>query len=118
MARSLLLKKKILVCDESTSSCDYQTDSIIQKCLRKNFKDSIIISIAHRIETIIDYDKIAVIENGMVQQFNSPYLLLTEKIENLKKNYFLDIINENGKNTSEHLKKIAEEKYNSLKKND
>jgi ABC-type multidrug transport system fused ATPase/permease subunit len=81
IARALLLNKKILICDESTSSCDYETDLIIQKCLRKNFKNSTIISIAHRIETISDFDRIVVIESGKVLKFvsASEFLKETEK---------------------------------------
>ncbi|KAG0257232.1 Multidrug resistance-associated protein 1 [Actinomortierella ambigua] len=76
LARALLRKTKILVLDEATSSVDMQTDELIQRTIRTEFKDRTILTIAHRIKTIMDSDKILVLEQGRVQEFDSPQELL------------------------------------------
>ncbi|KAI8612768.1 P-loop containing nucleoside triphosphate hydrolase protein [Chytriomyces sp. MP71] len=77
MAKALLQKSRILVLDEATSSIDIKTDELIQKILREEFVDSTILCIAHRINTILDYDKILVLEGGVVKEFNTPDALLS-----------------------------------------
>ncbi|KAF9435257.1 hypothetical protein BGZ76_006612 [Entomortierella beljakovae] len=76
LARALLRKTKILVLDEATSAVDVETDELIQKTIRKEFKDRTILTIAHRIKTIMDSDKILVLEKGQVQEFDTPTSLL------------------------------------------
>ena len=76
IARSLLRKPKILVMDEATASIDNETDSAIQKMIRENFQDTTILTIAHRLNTIMDSDKILVLDNGRVAEFDSPENLL------------------------------------------
>ncbi|KAG0012632.1 hypothetical protein BGZ80_011618 [Entomortierella chlamydospora] len=76
LARALLRKTKILILDEATAAVDVQTDELIQKTIRSEFKDRTILTIAHRIKTIMDSDKILVLEKGRVEEFESPQTLL------------------------------------------
>lgn len=78
LARALLRNSKILVMDEATASIDANTDSLIQQTIRKAFADSTIITIAHRLVTIMDYDRIVVLDSGQVVEEGSPSELLTK----------------------------------------
>ncbi|XP_036368003.1 canalicular multispecific organic anion transporter 2 [Octopus sinensis] len=79
LARALLRKTKVLVLDEATAAVDMETDDLIQKTIRSEFKDCTILTIAHRLHTVIDYDKIMVLDNGVICEFDSPKHLLKNK---------------------------------------
>ncbi|KAF9355136.1 hypothetical protein BGX26_006959 [Mortierella sp. AD094] len=79
LARALLRKTKVLVLDEATAAVDVETDDLIQKTIRKEFKDRTILTIAHRIKTVMDSDKILVLEKGRVEEYESPEKLLERK---------------------------------------
>ena len=76
IARVLLRKPSILVLDEATASIDANTDIKIQKTIRNCFGDSTVLTIAHRINTIIDNDKILVLDQGKIIEYGSPNQLL------------------------------------------
>ena len=76
IARALLRNPKILVLDEATASIDNKTDSLIQSMVRKSFANSTVLTIAHRLHTIIDCDKIMVLDAGVLEEFDSPKNLL------------------------------------------
>jgi len=75
LARAILRKPKILIMDEATAAIDPSTDNIIQEKIKSVFKDSTVVTIAHRLNTIIDYDKILTLDQGKKIQFNSPQYL-------------------------------------------
>lgn len=72
LARTILMKTKILILDEATSSVDYTTDHKIQETIAQNFDDCTILCIAHRLKTILKYDEIIVLEAGEVVEFDTP----------------------------------------------
>ncbi|XP_055020449.1 ATP-binding cassette sub-family C member 4-like [Boleophthalmus pectinirostris] len=76
LARAVLRKNRILVIDEATANVDPRTDELIQKTIRKKFKDCTVVTIAHRLNTIIDSDRILVLDNGVIQELDSPFALL------------------------------------------
>ncbi|KAK4337172.1 hypothetical protein RND71_043488 [Anisodus tanguticus] len=78
LARALLKKSKILVLDEATASVDYATDELIQKTIRTEFKNCTTITIAHRINTILDSDKILVLDKGKKIEYENPDSLLKD----------------------------------------
>jgi ATP-binding cassette subfamily C (CFTR/MRP) protein 1 len=79
IGRALLRKPKILVMDEATASIDNTTDSLIQSMVRETFKESTILTIAHRLHTIIDSDKIILLKDGLVEEDDAPANLLNRQ---------------------------------------
>ncbi|KAI5960459.1 YBT1 [Candida pseudojiufengensis] len=79
LARSLLKNPKVILLDEATSSIDNVSDSLIQQTIRSEFNNSTILTIAHRLRTIIDYDKILVMDAGKVVEYENPYVLISDK---------------------------------------
>ncbi|KAJ5078871.1 multidrug-resistance like protein 1 isoform i [Anaeramoeba ignava] len=102
LARALLKHPKILVLDEATSSIDTETDSLIQKTIREQFKDCTVLTIAHRLHTIMDSDRIMCLENGKIKEFDKPSLLLQNPNGLLSK-----LVHKTGPKTEAHLKRIA-----------
>lgn len=82
LARALLRKTRVLILDEATSAIDLETDELIQKTIRTQFSDCTVLTIAHRLNTILDSDRIIVLEYGKIAEFDSPQHLLanTESI--------------------------------------
>ena len=76
LARALLKRSKIIIMDEATANVDYKTDQLIQETIRTKSKHCTVITIAHRLNTILDYDRVLVLENGQVVEYDKPEILL------------------------------------------
>ncbi|XP_037554284.1 ATP-binding cassette sub-family C member 5-like [Dermacentor silvarum] len=79
LARALLRGTKILLLDEATSQMDGDTDQLIQVALRDAFAQCTLFTIAHRLHTVLDYDRILVLEDGKVKEFDSVSRLLSDE---------------------------------------
>ncbi|KAF3970894.1 hypothetical protein CMV_005450 [Castanea mollissima] len=79
LARALLRRSKILVLDEATAAVDVRTDALIQKTIREEFKSCTMLIIAHRLNTIIDCDRIILLDAGQVLEYNTPEELLSNE---------------------------------------
>merc|ERR1719293_351273 len=76
LARALLRKTKVLVLDEATAAVDLETDDLIQTTIRAEFQGCTIITIAHRLNTVLDYDRILVLKEGAIAELDTPRNLL------------------------------------------
>ena len=72
LARALLEKNKVIILDEATANVDFATDRLIQETIRSRFRGCTVITIAHRVDTILDYDRVLVFEGGRVVEFDKP----------------------------------------------
>ncbi|KAK7090505.1 hypothetical protein V1264_010291 [Littorina saxatilis] len=87
LARTLLRNNKILVLDEATASVDTRTDFLVQQTIRECCHDNTVLTIAHRINTIWDCDKVLVMDKGKAIEFNQPHLLLQKSHSKFKDMY-------------------------------
>ncbi|KAF7299119.1 ABC bile acid [Mycena indigotica] len=79
MARALLRRSSVVVMDEATSSVDFETDAKIQNTIRQEFTGSLLITVAHRLRTIIDYDRLVVLDHGKVVELDTPFKLIQKE---------------------------------------
>ena len=105
IARAILSKTQILVLDEATAAVDVATDKLIQQTIKENFKNLTVLTIAHRLNTIMESDKILVMDAGMVAEFAPPLLLLKQP-----DGHFTSLLKDTGIDSYNKLKKIAEDK--------
>jgi len=91
LTRALLRNSKIILLDEATAAIDHNTDEMIQNTIRSSFKNCTILTIAHRLNTIMDSDRIMVLDKGSVIEFDTPKNLLENK-----DSYFFSIAHSSG----------------------
>ncbi|KAH8377694.1 hypothetical protein KR093_006671 [Drosophila rubida] len=103
LARAILRENRVLVMDEATANVDPQTDALIQTTIRNKFKECTVLTIAHRLHTIMDSDKVLVMDAGRVVEFGTPYELLTSS----ESKVFHDMVKQTGKATYENLLQVA-----------
>ncbi|XP_063223953.1 ATP-binding cassette sub-family C member 4-like isoform X2 [Bacillus rossius redtenbacheri] len=106
LARAILRNNRILVMDEATANVDPQTDSLIQKTIRLKFKDCTVLTIAHRLNTIMDSDRVLVMDAGRMVEYDHPHLLLQNK-----NGHFYKMVQETGPATAQKLHEIASQEY-------
>ncbi|XP_063281818.1 ATP-binding cassette sub-family C member 4 [Pelobates fuscus] len=106
LARAILRRNRILIIDEATANVDPRTDELIQKTIREKFEDCTVLTIAHRLNTIIDNDKIMVLDSGRVKEYDEPYILLENK-----ESLFYRMVQQVGKAEAAALTQVAKEIY-------
>ncbi|XP_017970733.1 PREDICTED: ABC transporter C family member 12 isoform X2 [Theobroma cacao] len=102
LARALLRRSKILVLDEATAAVDVKTDAFIQKTIREEFKSCTMLIIAHRLNTIIDCDRILVLDAGQVSEHDTPVELLTNE-----ESTFSKMVQSTGPANAEYLRSLV-----------
>ncbi|KAG0215881.1 hypothetical protein BGX33_000740 [Mortierella sp. NVP41] len=102
LSRALLSKSKVVILDEATASVDLATDSLIQKAIRVDFSDSTVITIAHRLNTVIDYHRILVMDGGQVAEYDTPHNLLKNR-----QSMFSKMVDETGEVNATLLRSLA-----------
>ncbi|XP_074031100.1 LOW QUALITY PROTEIN: probable multidrug resistance-associated protein lethal(2)03659 [Leptinotarsa decemlineata] len=107
LARAILRRNKVLVLDEATANVDPHTDALIQSTIRKRFADCTVLTIAHRLHTIMDSDKVLVMDAGQAAEFGHPHLLLKNE-----GGVFYSLVLQTGKAHAKNLIAVAEEKFN------
>ncbi|CAO1406085.1 unnamed protein product [Diamesa tonsa] len=111
LARAVLRNNKVLVLDEATANVDPDTDHLIQLTIRRRFCDCTVLTVAHRLHTIMDSDRVLVMNYGIAEEFDTPMNLLE-----LPMGIFRDMVNATGTQESETLRKMAKEKHDSIAK--
>ncbi|KOC62298.1 Multidrug resistance-associated protein 4 [Habropoda laboriosa] len=107
LARAILRNNKILVLDEATANIDSYTDELIQKTIRTRFTYCTVITIAHRLHTIIDSDRIIAMDTGNIVEFGCPYELLRDN----PKGIFSQMVSNTGVSMAQTLREQAEMAY-------
>ncbi|KAG5885794.1 hypothetical protein JTB14_031511 [Gonioctena quinquepunctata] len=106
LARAILRNNRILVLDEATANVDQRTDSFIQATIRRKFKDCTVLTIAHRLNTIMDSDKVLVMSFGHILEYDHPHELLQ-----IPDGHFYKMLLETGPVITSKLKDIARDAY-------
>jgi ATP-binding cassette subfamily C (CFTR/MRP) protein 1 len=102
MARCLLRNTHVLLLDEATAAVDVETDALLQSMIRKNFRDKTVLTIAHRLNTIMDSDRIMVLDAGQIIEFDSPAKLLSKK-----NGVLFGMVEATGSDSAAYLRSIA-----------
>lgn len=92
IARSILKPTRIVLVDEATANIDVKTESIIYKAMNEAFKNSTVITVAHRLNTVINSDRILVLEGGLLKEYDNPQVLLKNP-----NSFFASLYNESQK---------------------
>ncbi|XP_017763434.1 PREDICTED: probable multidrug resistance-associated protein lethal(2)03659 isoform X2 [Eufriesea mexicana] len=105
LARAVVKRNTILILDEATANVDQATDELIQRLIRTKFESCTVLTIAHRLNTVMDSDRILVMDAGNAVEFDAPHLLIQ------KNGYLMNMIKETGPSMAEVLKQVARRNY-------
>uniref|UniRef100_A0A671RW06 Multidrug resistance-associated protein 4 n=1 Tax=Sinocyclocheilus anshuiensis TaxID=1608454 RepID=A0A671RW06_9TELE len=111
LARAILRKNRILIIDEATANVDPRTDELIQKTIRAKFKECTVLTIAHRLNTIIDSDRILVLDAGRIHEYDAPHVLLQNQ-----NGIFYKMVQQTGKAEAASLLQTAKQNHTEKKK--
>ncbi|XP_055678761.1 probable multidrug resistance-associated protein lethal(2)03659 isoform X2 [Lutzomyia longipalpis] len=107
LARAILRNNRILVLDEATANVDPETDRLIQTTIRNKFAQCTVLTIAHRLHTVMDSDRVLVVDAGRVVEFGHPYDL----IQKSQGGFFRALVDETGPITSVQLIELAKRNF-------
>ncbi|XP_071820242.1 ATP-binding cassette sub-family C member 4-like [Apostichopus japonicus] len=102
LARAIVRRNKILILDEATANVDPRTDSLIQETIRSKFEDCTVLTIAHRLNTIMNSDRVMVLDAGELKEFKHPHLLLQDR-----GSFFNKLVKQTGKQEAIKLAEVA-----------
>ena len=85
ICRAILRKNKVVVLDEATANIDIVTEEKIQRLIEEQFRESTVITIAHRLNTIIKSDRVLVLSHGLVEEYDAPRVLMSNPESNFSK---------------------------------
>lgn len=102
LARAMLTHARVIIMDEATASVDVATDVMLQKAIRVDFADSTVLTIAHRLNTVIDYSRVLVLDHGEIKEFDTPANLLARP-----DSVFASMVDETGPANAALLRSLA-----------
>lgn len=106
LARAIVRRNKILILDEATANVDSETDKFIQETIRDQFAYCTVLTIAHRLNTVMDSDRVLVMDAGEAVEFDHPHILLQQPQSRLRK-----LVEQTGSATTTFLKTIAQKSF-------
>ncbi|XP_046429218.1 ATP-binding cassette subfamily C member 4-like isoform X3 [Neodiprion fabricii] len=108
LARAILKENKLLVLDEVTANIDPITDKLIQNTISRRFAECTVVTIAHRLNTVMNSDRVLVMGEGRILEYDHPHLLLKDR-----NGYFSQMLQQTGTTVADELAAISERNYNS-----
>ncbi|CAH0722547.1 unnamed protein product, partial [Brenthis ino] len=106
LARAALARNRLLVLDEATANVDPNTDALIQKSIRKHFSNCTVVTVAHRLHTVADSDRVVVMEAGQIVECGHPHELLQNA-----EGHFTKMVNQLGPASEQSLRELAHNAY-------
>lgn len=106
LARAIVRRNRLLVLDEATANVDPQTDALIQTTIRNKFAECTVLTIAHRLHTVMDSDKVLVMDAGRMVEFDHPHILLQNPEGVLR-----GMVDQTGRATVDSLTRVAQQAY-------
>ncbi|XP_071088769.1 ATP-binding cassette sub-family C member 4-like [Haliotis cracherodii] len=108
LARALLRRNTILILDEATANVDHKTDELIQRTIRDQFQRCTVLTIAHRLHTVMDYDRVIVLDEGEMKEYDTPYTLLKNE-----DGFLYQLVSQMGTEHKQELLAIAKRAFKS-----